>query len=246
MPGGVPVEAEWVIYSHAAAAGRLHQGEILEGVREWVPAYTHDGSVEGARAKVHPLAIVMTQDCDLEQDWRTRERDPVAEGQLMSVLFCQVVPETEIRARDGLNSKVWQQVRQNNSDRYQYLDAIPVSGGPSREPMVVDFKKYFSVRTAELYRQLRSEVDPALQRRAILLTPWREHFQARFTSHLGRIGLPREHFVAESKRAEAVVIDVASADPALPPTIVAHEATGERGTSPRPPSASQAHLGLPP
>ncbi len=203
--------ASATIYLPAKAESRLHQGELLAGVHEWAAAYKDDGSLDGARPIVHRLAIVLAQDCDLEQDWRSRQDDLYLQTDLRNVLFCPVWPAEDLRSEHGIDTKFFKNVRQNKIDRYQYLAAVPkeCDAGDGHPPMLVDFKSYFTVRTVEAYRQLRMEEGLDVQRRCRLGIPWREHLQGRFAAFLGRVGLPVDHFVPEGRR------------PGQPPPVVA-------------------------
>lgn len=179
---------------------RLHQGMLLGHLREWTLERNESGEVAGIRPVIHRLTVVVSQDCDLAQDYQARESDPVAETDLWSILLCPAQPAEEMRAgRDEINSRFWPIVRTNRAERYHYLAEPPSKADLG--PLLVDFKNHFSVRTAELYRQLNSHGEDRLSAIARLATPWREHFQHRFANYLSRIGLPRDHFVPESRRA---------------------------------------------
>lgn len=202
-----PNRQQTAIYSPSEVGGRLYQGELLCGVREWVPVYRSDGSVDGVGPIAHVLSVVLAQDCDLEQDWRHREQNPLETTELRNALFCPAWPADELREQHSISSKFWNQVRQNGAERYHYLGEIAVDADHAREglpAMLVDFKSLFSVRTVDVYRQLRMETDPPLRRRARLNSPWREHLQFRFFAFQCRIGLPLDHFVPEGRQLTAV------------------------------------------
>jgi hypothetical protein len=190
------------IYCAVTAGERLYQGELLERVNAWGPAYdenNHD-AVVGLQPIVHALSLVLSQDCDLAQDWTRRQTDIWAETDLRSVLLCPAFPAEDLRRQQSLSSRRWETVRQNKDERYAYLAEVPVesdlahTGHPA---ILLDLTNYFTVRTPELYRQLRTN---DARSRCRLETPWREHLQARFAAFLARIGLPRDHFVPESRR----------------------------------------------
>ena len=188
-------------------------------VREWVPVYTAQQAVEGTQSSVHPLAVVFAHDCDLIQDWRERKDDQYAEGDLRNIILCPARDADTLRQEHKITSRLFELVRQNKLDRYQYLGEIPDNhdrcdrGHP---PMLVDFKNYFTVRTVELYRQAAVADDPPLSRRACLATPWREHLQLRFAMFHARIGLPRDHFTPLSRRAPLPSPSVTASDLAAP------------------------------
>jgi len=194
------------IYRPVALNERLYQGEILERAIEWVPKYD-DASpdhVVGVEPRLHRLAIVMIQECDLAQDWSRRTSEVRIVTELTCVLLCPAFPADELRTAQDINNKRWEPIRANKNERYQYLAEVPkeldgISEGHAA--LLIDFKSVFAVRTIELYRQLRMTGAP--RRRCRLETPWAEHLQSRFAAYQARIGLPRDHFVPENRRTEA-------------------------------------------
>ena len=73
----------------------------------------------------HPFAIVMTQDCDLEQDFNLRKG--IVQGQLplANVLFCEAVATADLKTRIPPGKDIWKRVIQNKDERYQCLEAVP-------------------------------------------------------------------------------------------------------------------------
>lgn len=181
-----------VLKFERVAEGRFYQGEVLSGVNQSVVRRnTHeDPSLEIIE---HPYAIVLSQDCDLEQS-DARVARGHAEN-LPNVLMCIAVPVAELKGNVG-GSDIWKRVRSNSDERYHCIEAIPkgvdakVQGVPS---LGVDFKRYFTVPTEELLEQLRLRV---VERRAKLAVPYAEHLCYRFSAYLGRIALP-ENMVIE-------------------------------------------------
>lgn len=198
-----PAPEGGAIYVVAGANDRLYQGELLENVAEWTVGYedaNHDAPY-GALALRHPLALVLSQDCDLEQDHSRRQQDGWVQTDLRSILLCPAFPADNLRQQQSLSSRKWETIRQNKDERYAYLSDIlqaSDSSGTGHPAILLDLTNYFTVQTPELYRQIRlSEAKP----RCRLRMPWREHLQFRFANYLARIGLPRDHFIPESRRA---------------------------------------------
>lgn len=194
-------------YSRPTQNDYLHQGQLLRQVWEWVATYDDMGKIAGAGPRLHKLAVIVTQECDLAQDFRRRKADPVIETELLSVLMCPARPAEEAREerRKELNTEFWKIVRSNSAERYHYLAEVPTDADAmarGHSPILVDFKSYFAVRTVELYRQIRASEEDSATLFTILNTPWREHLQQRFMNYHARIGLPRDHFVPESRRNE--------------------------------------------
>ena len=195
------------IYLSVRPGDRLYQGEVVERVFEWDRGFEIENQAEviGLKRIYHKLALVLTQDCDLMDDWRERQSNLYVDTNLWSVLLCPAFPAEELRQSQRITSRRWELVRQNKDERYAYLDEIPVEldtirvGHPA---ILLDLTKYFTIRTVDLYRQLVSTDENAPRRRCRLETPWREHLQCRFAAYQARIGLPRDHFIPESRRSE--------------------------------------------
>ncbi|MGH9402018.1 MAG: hypothetical protein ACRD2P_07930 [Terriglobia bacterium] len=182
--------------------GALRQGELLSGLNEFQP--TSDEADRQRQVKldcvVHPYAMVLSQTCDLEQDFLVREKQRVDEpvsGQaklLPCILFCDVFRASELRDQEDIKSDIWKRVKANKDERYQFLSAVPASEdsmGEGLEELGLDFKRYFALPTAEVYLQLRLQGGTA--RRCHLLNPYLEHLSTRFSYYQFRVALPKDH-----------------------------------------------------
>jgi hypothetical protein len=205
------------VYAIIRPNERLYQGALVENVVEWTIGYeeANHNAPYAALAVRHPLAIIMSQDCDLEGDFRQRQTNEWAESDLPSILLCPGFAAEKLRLDLGsqkINSARWNTIRTNKDDRYAYLAEVSQtsdSAGKGHPSILLDLTSCFTVRTSELYRQVRlGQAKP----RCRLETPWREHLQLRFANYLARIGLPRDHFVPESKR-------LGLPAPAVPPAV---------------------------
>lgn len=150
--------------------------------------------------RYHPLAVVLSQDCDLDQDFSTRsvQRAPVGNAALnnalSSIIFCEVVTASELRGAGGpdMDSKTWKRVRFNKDERYHFLASVPASAdlqGEGLPDLALDFKKYFALPTHVVYWQ----ATVLAKRRCYLVPPYAEHLSARFCSYQSRIALPIDH-----------------------------------------------------
>ncbi|MBI2871198.1 MAG: hypothetical protein HYY14_05745 [Candidatus Omnitrophica bacterium] len=172
---------------------RLCQGDILRDVH-WVE-YVAEGSglIEVARI-VFPLAIVLTQDCDLEQDHRFRtEAHSTQDKWLISVLMAPLYNVEHVYQGEHLSELGIQMervpktrsagafLRNNERPRYHYLefeDDVPIV------PSVIDFKHYFSATVKYLL-----ELKPTAC--VCSVAPlFREDIAQRFAAYLARVGLP--------------------------------------------------------
>ena len=180
--------------------GALRQGEILTNLKQFKL------NIESLRLGkplaepiIHPFAIIMTQDCDCEQDFKPRKDGTISNATIPSMLFCEVVMAEDLRNRDkggktiDINSTVWGQVRINKNERYHFLEAIPNTADASGEELpelALDFKRYFTIPTEEVY--YRIEIGEA-KRRCRLISPYLEHLTSRFNYFQSRIALPEDH-----------------------------------------------------
>ena len=172
---------------------RLCQGDILRDVH-WVEHVVESsGIIEVARVSF-PLAIVLTQDCDLEQDHLFRtEIHSTQDKWLISVLMAPLynvehvyqgkhLTELDIQMepvpKSGNTGKF---LRNNERPRYHYLEFeedVPIV------PSVIDFKHYFSATVKYLV---------GLKPTAYVCSVaplFREDIAQRFASYLARVGLP--------------------------------------------------------
>ncbi|MEW6250077.1 MAG: hypothetical protein AB1716_05480 [Planctomycetota bacterium] len=141
----------------------------------------------------HPFVVVLTQECDLESDSEWRQTQGLKGVELRHILLCEAFSEAELREQPGVNSRVWDRIHKNSDERYQYLcRAIP--GHDLRAtgfgPLCLDFKRCFSMPTAELLKRI--DVNEA-QRRGRLSIPYREHLTGRAFHFHQRVGLPAPH-----------------------------------------------------
>jgi hypothetical protein len=154
---------------------------------------TKIGETEPSVVQVnYTYALVLSQACDLEQDFQTRQAG--TPRLLPEVLFCQIPTAEELRkATPGMNSTIWDRIKKNKDERYHFLERIPAKDdgcGEGLPELGVDFKRYFTIPTDEVYRRL--EIGPTL-RRTVLCTPFLEHLSSRFAYFLSRVALPRDH-----------------------------------------------------
>lgn len=177
----------------------LQQGEILSG---FVQQFLNTNGLADGELQVdemlHPFVIVMSQSCDREWDAHARLPGGEPDKVLPHVLVCEALTAEEVRARRNVkgetinNSKLWPRIRTNKDERFHFFQRVPSyedAVGAGVGELVVDFKRYFSVPTPELYWKLTQKT----KRRARLRTPYLEHFATRFFQYQARIATPRQH-----------------------------------------------------
>ena len=178
------------------AHSRVCQGDIFRDV-EYIEYVSEKGGVIEVSRIIFPLAIVLTQDCDLEQDFRfrwARKKKPQTQDKwLLSVLVAPLynlehvyegehLSELKI-AMEKINRKKspGTYLLINERPRYHYLDFaenVPIV------PSVIDFKHYFSVNVNYLKKIKKSNFVCCVS------DLYREDISQRFASFLARIGLP--------------------------------------------------------
>jgi hypothetical protein len=198
-------------YVRSANGGALRQGEILTNFTQYqldVDRLRAQEPIEVVQIS-HPYVVVLSQDCDLDQDYTRRQNNKI-DNLLASVLLCSVaVNDDEFRHGIGLNTKEWKKVMENREPRLHYLRAVPQADDAHNEgapDLIVDFRQYFSLPTLEAY--LCAE---AARRRCRLDTPYAEHLSQRFIAYMGRVALPLDHHLPLPAEAPAAVQGTAAA-----------------------------------
>ena len=136
---------------------------------------------------------MLSQDCDLESDYRARQSKPSDHKQIPNVLFCEVIEAEDLRGREGINSEIWRRLKKNTDERYAFLENVSAhhdACGEGTPDLGVDFKRYFAIPTSEVYSQIMRGL---AKKRARLLPPYVEHLCTRFFGFQARVALPREH-----------------------------------------------------
>jgi hypothetical protein len=174
---------------------RISQGDVIRDVEHVEYVSTKDGVVEISKI-TFPLVVVLTQDCDLAQDYKFRWSKDKTSNQdklLLSVLVAPMYNAEQVYAGEHLqdlglqmspinkNKSPGQTLRKNETPRYHYIDF------PSDIPVVasvIDFKHYFSINVEYLKKHKKSNFVCQLSEL------FREDVSQRFSSFLSRIGLP--------------------------------------------------------
>lgn len=192
---------EQAIYQPSNKNTSLRQGEILTNVTQYnvdlaaLSSEQPDISLS-VNPITHPYAIVVTQDCDLDWDYKARAEKEQSKPYkfLNSVILCEISKAEEVRkSGDNMNRKEWELVSSQRHERYYFLEKIAVDDELQQiglPELTVDFKKVFAIEAATLYYQINNGM--AL-RRAILCSPYLEHFSRRYYSFHGRVALPTQY-----------------------------------------------------
>jgi hypothetical protein len=174
---------------------RPSQGDIFRNVECVEHVSERRGIVEVTKL-VFPLVVVLTQDCDLEQNARYQRgvgAPTTDDKRLFAVLVAPLYNAEQVFLGEHLmdlgmkmapipkKGSTGNTLMQNERPRYHYLDF------PKEVPIVasiVDFKHYFSVNI-KYFERVRIK-----QFVCRLSELFREDLSQRFANYLARIGLP--------------------------------------------------------
>jgi hypothetical protein len=186
-------------YALSVPDGPLRQGEILAPVEQFIVQISsqHPEEPPNVRVKKHPFAVVLSQDCDLAQDFNARSSgDVLLKAKLLmpNIILCEVDLAENMKGGGTIapGSDIWKRIVQNKDERFQYLREVTAgldAGNTGIPPLLVDFKRTFTVPTDTLYEQLQR----ITKRRTVLISPYLEHLSARYASFISRVALPRDH-----------------------------------------------------
>ena len=176
---------------HKTLRPRVSQGDVFREVECIEYVVEKHGIVEVSKI-VFPLVIVLTQDCDLEQDSRNRTKK-TNNTKLLSVLVAPLYNAEHVFQGEHLSDIGLQMspinkkntpgktLMKNETPRYHYIDF------PQNVPLVasvIDFKHYFSTHVSYMEGIRKKNFVCRLS------NLFREDVSQRFASYLGRIGLP--------------------------------------------------------
>lgn len=176
-------------------SNRIEQGDIYKNISFIEYVIEKKGNIEVSKI-IFPLVIVLTQDCDLEQDRVIRSgksKSTNQDKQLLSVLVAPIYNAdhvfqgehwSEIGAEMrsiAKNKTAGTNLMNNETPRYHYIE---FPGGIPIGPSIIDFKHYFSVNVEYVLKAKKSDF-------VCSISPlYREDISHRFASFLSRIGLP--------------------------------------------------------
>lgn len=195
------------MYRPASSDEPLRQAEILTTVTEHRAdlAALREAQAPRIERRKHPYAIVLSQDCDLDLDHKAARQLTAGnkdqlhvqhpeEKRIPTILLCEVVTAEELRGNVSINTKIWGNIKLNKDSRYHFLSEVTPEAdrdGEGLQELGLDFKRFFTVPTDELYWQIESGV---CRRRTVLEAPYRDHLSHRFACFLSRIGLPIDYW----------------------------------------------------
>lgn len=181
------------IYLPSTDDQALRQGEILSNLRQPVPISISSEDEVTVELIIHPYALLMTQDCDLDWDFKARNGHAGKDKQIPSLLFCHIQTAAALKPRVAPGSTFWKRIKQNQEERYQFLQKVQSEEdalGEGIPELGVDFKKWFTLPTGFVYKEI---ADSHVRRRCRFERPYLEHLTVRFHNFCSRVALPAEH-----------------------------------------------------
>lgn len=178
---------------------RVLQGDVLTNLK--IPIFENNT----LKLVESSYSIVLSQDCDLNQDFNAKNELKLIEDNLdripslnnkflPSILLCPAYPADQLREGIHLQfleltlSKIsnpkktpWKRVVQNETSRYHFLHKSENLEIPD---LVLDFKRYYTVSRDYLY----SVYDDVYL--VSLNELYHEDLSQRFSNYLSRVGLP--------------------------------------------------------
>ena len=190
--------AKVITKTYTESKAGINQCDIFRNV-EFIEYFKESENIIEVSKIVFPLAIVLTQACDLQQDYNARRRIEVKTTSnqdkfLISVIVAPLYNFEEFRLGTHLDQlglvmepkgrrdrSLCTNIIKNENKRYHYLnfdDNIEIVES------VIDFKHYFTV-TVNYLNQIR-ETNYICSIESL----YRESIVQRFSNFLSRIGLP--------------------------------------------------------
>jgi hypothetical protein len=90
-----------VIYASSLSGVALRQCEIVSGLvlHRVVPGSTDSQEGPIVEQVMHPFALILSQDCDLDLDFKARQGQVGADKIIPTVLFCEATPAEQLKGR---------------------------------------------------------------------------------------------------------------------------------------------------
>jgi hypothetical protein len=179
------------MYFKSEERKHISQGDIFADFIYVRWAEQKGGDIDLDDIKI-PFFVVLTQSCDLEQDFKDRQKnsDEKRDKYIQSILVCPAYNAEKLRIGEHLKSEglvmqqftaeQWSVLKKNRNFRYHFLPRNDSMGIPE---LVIDFKQYYTIPTHILYKITAKYVcsfEPL----------FREDVSQRFSYYLSRIGLP--------------------------------------------------------
>ncbi|MDR0913263.1 MAG: hypothetical protein LBM96_11810 [Methanobrevibacter sp.] len=180
---------------------RVYQGDFFSDLE--LVVYNIDNDELIFDQLLLPYSVVLSQDCDLESDFKKREEIHYCSDEdskkrcynkfLDSILLCPAFLAERLREGNHLNElgrtverinkKDWKKIQNNDNHRYHFIPSENIDKYLSMPDLVIDFKKYYTIPRDYLYfynNKYKSSLNELV----------REDLSNRFAYFQSRIGLP--------------------------------------------------------
>lgn len=175
---------------------QIHQGDIFKNVPFFESYIEKDGAFELSILEF-PFAIILSQECDLEQNCKERATFPNSSGEmkkhdkfLVSLLCAPLYNAEQLFAGEHLSQLKYEgerkssdqkkYIKSNRESRYHYME---FEGDIGIVPSIIDFKHYFTITLPYLENNITNRI-------CSVKPIYRESISQRFSNYLSRIGLP--------------------------------------------------------
>jgi len=183
---------------------RICQGDIYKDLMYDVKSFKEGNSFKTLRVYL-PFIVILSQDCDLEQDYKNREiRKDKHDKYLRTILFSPAYNSEDLKAGTHLghikltmeyyNSERMKIIRKNNNERYHTIEKSEDFEFPE---LVIDFKHYYTLPLEKAY-----ETSFKKNYVCTINELYRESLSHRFAFYLSRIGTPDNY--TEENPTEAI------------------------------------------
>lgn len=174
-----------------ASPPRICQGDILRDIKYYDAVIDSEKEIRISEISF-PYVMILTQDCDLEQESGRLSMPSSDDKSLLSILVAPMYNAQHLFAGKHLSELGWEMqvidpkgtkgklVQDNQIPRYHYLDI----GAQGLVPLIIDFKHYFSLNVEYVKGLVASNFIGKVD------ALYRELISQRFAYFLSRIGLP--------------------------------------------------------
>jgi len=180
------------MYFFDSSKDYISQGDIFRDFRfiRWIEKVGDNFRIDVIKI---PFFAVLTQACDLDQDFKERmnENGLKSDKIIQSILVCPAYLAEEVKAGEHLlsldikgniyGSRDWEKIESNNNKRYHFLKGDEKIGIPD---IVLDFKQYYALPSYILYKMYKTHYLCSME------NLFKEDLSHRFAFYLSRIGLP--------------------------------------------------------
>jgi hypothetical protein len=177
------------------AKRRLCQGDILKNIGFNIGEVGYGSRGNTGDLIVLKYGVVMSQDCDINSDFRNREEKRVDDETdndkyLPTILICPAYVSGEFCAGEhilgwkmkGFNEGEFKKIIKNDQfKRFHYLSSESALSVPE---LIIDFKHFFTLPVEMLYKNKKKYY------LATICEVFREELSQRFAAYLARFGLP--------------------------------------------------------